>query len=346
MVCGVLNNFFKGIFFDMKILAIGDLHCRPQYIQDFYSVAKAILKLIDESKPDKIVLLGDMLHNHSQVHTDAYNAVYRFVKSISDKHISTYILVGNHDYRSNSEFLTENHPYNPLKLLDNVFVVDKPYTTSINLHAKTIGLMPYVPPGRFNEAFNQFKQIDSMCLLFAHQEFKGASFGAIKSEHGDEWSQPIPIVSGHIHDKQIIKNIMYVGTPYMTTFGESEDKTVTMFYLDIQNEKVKIKKEDITLDVPKRLTIYASLEDYNNKIKDLDKKHYYRLTIKDDASKVMAFKKTKEYKDLSEHFKVVLEPQLEEQNIKFNTETYLEILKFLTKDDDELSVLLTEVLND
>lgn len=327
----------------MKILAVGDLHCRPQYLNDFLKVKEQILITVEKHKPDIVVLLGDTLHNHSQVHTDAFNAVYGLVKSLAViDGLRTYMLIGNHDYRSNSEFCTENHPFNSFK--NYVNVVDKPVMLIADkLHR--IAFMPYVPPGRFAEAF-AFVSEDKPEIIFAHQEFKRADFGIV-SQHGDEWDMPIPVISGHIHDKQVLKNnIMYVGTPYMTTFGESEDKTVCMLHLG-RNKKdgsLSVKKEEIVLDVPKRVTLRRTVDTATEGI--IATSDYIRVIVSDEAAKILSFKKSNDYKKLQDMgVKVVLEATGVDNHVTTTKETYLDILRVMTKDDEKLSALLREIIN-
>ena len=44
----------------------------------------------------------------------------------------TYILVGNHDFQNNSQFLTDNHWMTGMKEWKNTVVVDKVVTKEIN----------------------------------------------------------------------------------------------------------------------------------------------------------------------------------------------------------------------
>ena len=86
--------------------------------------------------------------------------------------------------------------------------------------------------------------------------------GALVSETGDIWdtSDP-PVFSGHIHDyQQPQENILYTGTPFQHSFGDSPDKNI--FILEIDESK-KWNLEPIKLDVvQKRL--------FNMKISEFD----------------------------------------------------------------------------
>ena len=108
------------------------------------------IKLIAfENKPDIIVLLGDLLHTHEKIHTAPLNKALEFIDSMR-KIAYVFVLVGNHDYINAVQFLTENNWLNSLKEWDNVTIVDK-VITHIH-HQNKIVLLPYVHPGRFEEA--------------------------------------------------------------------------------------------------------------------------------------------------------------------------------------------------
>ena len=102
---------------------------------------------------------------------------------------TTYILVGNHDYISNTQFLTTNHWMNAMKEWKNVVIVDKVIQQNIN--DLSFVFVPYVFPGRFQEALNtiHIDGINKISCIFAHQEFKGCKLGAILSDIGDVWDE-------------------------------------------------------------------------------------------------------------------------------------------------------------
>lgn len=329
----------------LDILVVGDLHCRPRFLKDFEKVKEDILKAVDDHKPNFVILLGDSLHTHAQVHTEALNSVHDLVKKLSKKAI-VYMLVGNHDYVSNSEFCTENHPFNSFKSLDNVRVVDKPciYTS---LEKITMVFCPYVPVGRFSEMIDPIVQNNSVDLIFAHQEFKGSKFGAVHSENGDVWDHRLPhIISGHIHEYQVLKNIMYVGTPYMTTFGESEDKGIFLFRLN-KTDKLSLDIKKIVLDVPRKLTTVTDLDNLEAIKEGLNQTDHHRLIVRDTSSRLFTLKKTEIYQNLiKKDVKVVLEPTdtvVVDQNKR--SDTYLNILTKAVEGDAVLAPLLKEIIN-
>ena len=63
-----------------------------------------------------------------------------------------YILVGNHDYINNSQFLTDNHWLNCFKNKNNIHIIDN--VLLCNHNNLNVIMCPYVPDGRFIEALN------------------------------------------------------------------------------------------------------------------------------------------------------------------------------------------------
>jgi DNA repair exonuclease SbcCD nuclease subunit len=193
------------------ILFIGDPHFQISNIQEVDLFLEKIINLATKKNPDIIVIAGDILHTHERLHTLALNKAYDLIDNMR-KITKTYVLVGNHDYINNQQFLTNNHWMNGLKEWNNTIIVDNVLKENIN-NEKFI-FVPYVPPGRFEEALRTLKYdwISASCI-FAHQEFAGCKMGAIVSIEGDKWDINNPIViSGHIHSKQQPqKNIYYSG---------------------------------------------------------------------------------------------------------------------------------------
>lgn len=212
----------------MTYLVVGDLHCRLQYLEDFKLMASRIVQVAKSKRPDFIVLLGDLLHEHARIHTATFNAVAAFVAELKkETGVAIYILIGNHDYVNASQFLTTEHPFNVLKSIGGVYVIDTPQAIPGG-----IVMSPYTPPGRFVEALDScVPDWKDAKVVFGHQEIRGCSTGAIQSAHGDVWSPEWPmLISGHIHGRQKLgSNVHYIGAPSQFTFADDPDKTISMF---------------------------------------------------------------------------------------------------------------------
>ena len=107
----------------MKILAIGDPHFHVDNISESKQFTSSIDTYLNDNEVDCIVVLGDILHTHEKLHTDALNSALHFFKMLVSRNKHVFCLVGNHDATSNTIFLTDNHWMNALKCWENVKII-------------------------------------------------------------------------------------------------------------------------------------------------------------------------------------------------------------------------------
>ena len=218
---------------EYKFIVLGDPHFKHDafYLSRVEEMGAKFIEFCRKEQPDFIVNLGDTLHDHDKIDMVAQCKAVQFMRALKDI-APLYVLIGNHDRINNSEFLTDVSPFNAMKDWPNTFVVDDRVITR-----GPFFFVPYVPPGRFQEALDLsgIKKEEYLCG-FAHQEFKGCKMGAVISEHGDTWSGP-PVISGHIHDQETLPFVKYVGTPINHSHGEHGLKTVSKFILTPLKEK-------------------------------------------------------------------------------------------------------------
>jgi DNA repair exonuclease SbcCD nuclease subunit len=297
----------------MKVLCIGDPHFRVDNIPEVDEFIEKLLPLIDSSNPDFIVVLGDVLHTHERLHTIPLNKAYDFINLLRQKK-KTFVLVGNHDYIQNQQFLTENHWMNGMKEWDNVTIVDK----VISAYDNKFVFCPYVPPGRFEEALNgsglPWKE-ETQCI-FAHQEFFGCKMGAIISTDGDKWEESNPyVVSGHIHSKQKPQpNIYYTGSAMQHAFGESEQNIIAV----IDYDKKSINIHEVDLGLKRKKIVYVAMDSVDTfSLSPSETKDDIKLTLKGQFEDFKAFKKTEKYKELTKTgVKVVFKTDKKEEALK------------------------------
>lgn len=282
-----------------SVLFIGDPHFQINNLTDIELFICKITELALTKKPDIIVIAGDLLHTHERLHTTVLNKAHEFVNAMR-KITKTYILVGNHDYISNTQFLSSNHWMNAMKEWENVVIVDTVLNVTINNENFTF--VPYVYPGRFYEALNTLdgneKWKRSECI-FAHQEFEGCKMGAIISVDGDKWAPENPlVVSGHIHSKQRPHpNVYYTGTPMQIAFGESEDNIVA--FMEFSHKK-PYNLQEIKLDLPGKKIVYLDVCDIDNYKIDESSADKVRITLSGNYDQFKAVKKTVKYKQLTD----------------------------------------------
>ena len=245
-----------------KVLCIGDPHFRLDNVMESNEMTDKLIKLSNNIKPDLIVVMGDLLHTHEKIHVNPLMRAEQMIYSLSQ--ISpTVLLIGNHDRPNNSNFLTEEHPFNAMKYWKNVTIADKVLQMIIKQHKFLF--VPYVPPGRFAEALETLGcSIEGTSGIFCHQEFYGAKMGIIVSKEGDKWSLENPlIISGHIHDYDRPQpNIIYVGTPLQTGYNE-EGKTVSTFTFDNTSDD-GWQEDRIDLGLIKKIIVHLTPEEIHS----------------------------------------------------------------------------------
>ena len=346
----------------LNILCIGDIHIQTSNTVDIKKFTEKVYEYIKINNEiiDIIVLMGDILHTHERLHTIPFNIANNMIEQLS-KIKPLYILVGNHDYINNSQFLTDNHWMNCFKNKHNIFVVDK--TIIYNHNNLNVIMSPYVPDGRFIESLNlsqttnNFNWKKADCVL-AHQLFDGAKMGAIVAENVEKWDESFPyLISGHIHDKQKLQNnLYYTGSSIQHAFGESHDKTICLVKID-----TSIQLEEIDLDLPKKQILYYDIETIDPSInkeneieiekilKILDTCNtHYKITITGNFEQFKVFKKNPVYTKLQKNdTKIVFKNKLVDiLNKKHLINTTLEnssnlsfqdILYELVKNDEKIN---------
>jgi len=318
----------------IKILTIGDPHFKVKSLDEMQLFVEKITELAQKEKPDLIVVLGDVLDTHEQVNIYALTASDRFHQKLS-KIAPLAIIVGNHDRVDNQDFLSEYHAFNSYKQHSNITVADT--TTEITIKNHRFILVPYVYPGRFEEALTKIDNPYDCSAIFAHQEFYGAQMGAIKSEIGDKWDLNKPlIISGHVHDYQEVqKNIIYTGTPLQHTFGNEKPKTVSLFTFE-GNDYIQKR---ISLGLPKKRKITIKCDEVlewrvpeNTKVK---------LMIEGTAEEIKSIKKLKKIQKLKIEGITIAYNVLRERSkidIAESKKTYLNRLSQLMQTKDEKKI--------
>lgn len=289
-----------------KWVLIGDPHFRTDNAEHIDTFISQVEQTCILHQVQAVAVMGDLLHYHERVNTCSLNKAYTLVQTLR-KHVPVYVIVGNHDYINNSQFLSDQHWMNAMKEWSNVYIVDKGY--NVCTPYGDIVMCPYVFPGRFEEALSTFHtNWRHAKLILAHQEIYGCKMGALQSTDGDKWDADYPMVcSGHIHDRQLVQpNVFYVGSAMQHAFGESADKSISIVHLDVD------QIQNVRLALPKKKTYYIDastlLSSKNSKELNLDHDAYdkIRITLQGSAEEFKVVKKSKAYKELcADNVKVV-----------------------------------------
>jgi len=291
-------------------LIIGDLHFKETTYALGYELIGKIMKVAEEHNPTFIVILGDTLDKKSRADRPAFEQAEQIVAGLLEI-APVYLLIGNHDYDNDRQFLSEKHWFTSFKRwADPPIVVDRPIIKEYD--DKTFVFCPYVPRGRFEEALNTLiedgEMWDMADTIFAHQEFYGCDMNSVTSSKGDKWDEDYPpVISGHIHKGHTISpNIFYPGTPVQHTFGEKEDKYIWFVSWDeeslessVASPFFNVEKIDLGLRKKKELRLTVKeLEELN--IEDYDNCHV-KVKVSGSSEEFKKFRRGKMYKKLTSH---------------------------------------------
>lgn len=283
-------------FQNVKVLVVGDPHIKTNNIKESEEMIEKLIVLSKEKKPHFVVLLGDILDRHSNIHVIPLMKAEKLVLALSQL-TPVFLIIGNHDRPNNSNFLTDEHPFGAMKFWPNTHIIDK--TTTYCLNGINFLFVPYVPPGRLIEAINTIPEALKNChVVFSHQEIKGCQLGAIISTEGDIWGSDMPLmISGHIHDYQKLgDNMIYVGTPIQHTYSENSDKTVSLFNFGLNMNNFSWQEERIDLGLTKKVTVYLKVEDLPNYSPPKDKE--IKLVIKGTEAEIKTIAKLEKIQTL------------------------------------------------
>jgi len=318
----------------MKALIVGDIHVKTNNLDQISTLQQVIISKITELNPDFVVFLGDVLDYHEKIITPCLNKACELIKSVSSL-CKLYVLVGNHDYISNTQFLSENHWMNALKQWNNVIIVDKVIVNG------EYTFCPYVYPGRLIEALETNKEYLTSKILFCHQEFRGCDMGVVISESGDEYDTIKNfkyIVSGHIHDSQWLSNkVFYVGAPLQHAFSESDKRILCLV-----NES---SITEVPIHVHEKRTLRVNIDECHNVNVTNTDTVSWKVVITCTPSESKSFRKTSKYKQLIKNAKIVF---------NCSTESSLHVTKEIVNTLDFVSVCKqkisktknSEILND
>ncbi len=286
-----------------KILVVGDIHIKLDNIPDIQLLMTKLEHELKSRSPDALILLGDVLHTHERIHTTCLNQAEQLFQMCT-KYVPTYVLVGNHDYISNSQFLTTNHWMTPFKCWENLTIVD--HVVSFSIKGETFVACPYVPDGRMVEALDTYPDWKNASMIFGHQSLDGVKMGAITTEKVEEWKATYPFLcSGHIHDKQRVQpNLYYTGTPMQHAYGEKHNKTICMF--TVENGKM-VEHDEFELKVSVKRIEYITVAQAYHYALTIDPHETVRLTVKGTKEECAIFKKTPAYQSLSKLAKIVFD---------------------------------------
>jgi DNA repair exonuclease SbcCD nuclease subunit len=272
----------------VKYLIVGDPHLRVSALKTGKQLLQFLLDVQCQHCPDVVILLGDQLDTHSVMRIEVVRMWVDYLKQCNVPHI---MLKGNHDETSPG-----SNQHGLVAFEKWAKVIDEPKELAGN------GYIQYI----HNEA--DFKRAvdsipDGVGTLFCHQTFSGAQY-----ENG--WYDPNgfdpacvsrfrKVVSGHIHKRQQIGNIFYVGTPAAMNFNDAGE-----------TKGVYLMEDDRYTFIESPCPKYVLIEtDDPSSIKLGSVEDKYKIILHQTRARIEEYLKSREYLDLKRQYSLVFVPK-------------------------------------
>ena len=274
----------------MNHLIFGDLHLKINNLNLATEVLSWIEKQVAIIKPDAAFYLGDVFHTHAVIRSEILTIFYDHIVRVSNM-VKTYYILGNHDLSTAAS--SKYHSLHSFKNIPNLTIVDS-YTVE-----QGISMIPYV------HNMDDFPKIDTD-ITYCHQTFLGANYGHIIADSGVNAAHIKGIIlSGHIHKKQQLGNVYYVGSVFSQDMNDlNEIKGITLFNTDtfaqqfIEAPFPKWKSVGLTYDKDIHKNILSNINEEDNWI----------IQLEGNQSDIVKYISSSKYKELLTKYKIQIKP--------------------------------------
>ena len=260
----------------MKLMHLSDLHLGKRVnefsmLEDQVYIINEIINIIDDKKPDGIILAGD-IYDKPIPPAEAVELFDNFLYKLSQRNIKVFIISGNHDSAERIAFGSRLFDKSGIYLSPVYDGKISPIELNDDYGKINIYMLPFIKPVHVRRFFpdeeissytdavstvikNMNMDNDIRNILITHQFVTGSSrtesedisVGGSDNVDSIVFKDFDYVALGHIHRSQSCGSeyIRYCGTPLKYSFSEANDtKSITL--LDI-NEKGNIKLDFIPL---------------------------------------------------------------------------------------------------
>lgn len=244
----------------MKLIHLSDIHLGKRVnefsmLEDQAHILKKILAVVDEEKPDGVLIAGDV-YDKSVPSTEAVQLFDDFLVRLAERKLPVFIISGNHDSPERLSFAN--------RLIDAVGIhlapvyngVVEPITLSDEYGPVNVYMLPFIKPAHVRGFFPDTEitgysdavaaaigrmNIDKTQrnVLITHQFVTGAqrsdseelSVGGTDNIGAEVFCDFDYVALGHIHGPQNMDSgrIRYCGSPLKYSFSETaQQKSVTV----------------------------------------------------------------------------------------------------------------------
>jgi DNA repair exonuclease SbcCD nuclease subunit len=262
----------------MSDLIIGDPHLKIGALDLSSEFLLWIEKIANEKQVDRIIYMGDVFHTHSVIRTEVMNLFNEHLKRIKGE---VNIIVGNHDMstpstptsNSLSVFKDKQH----VRIIDELTVRDNE------------AWIPYIHNSiDFNELIE--KVAHKVKKVYCHQQFIGSDMGFIKAADGSSPIEGLSYVCGHIHKRQKIGNVWYVGTPFAQ---EASDVNIKKGVWIVQGDEAPLF---VKSPFPEWKQYTATTENYSEVLASMNPKDKNYLILSGVSGEIAAIQKQPDFK--------------------------------------------------
>ena len=307
----------------MKIIHLSDLHIGKRVnefsmIEDQRYIFNRIYQIIDEEKPDAVLIAGD-IYDKSVPSEEAVELCDEFITRLSQLQTQTCIISGNHDSDQRLSFGSQLMKKSKI----NIASVFRGNVESVMISGKdgerdmVIYMLPFIKPSSVRRFYEQEDivtyddavkavmsgiKVDNakINVLMLHQFITGfqaceseelsvGTLDQISAEHFKEFDY---VALGHIHGPQNIRLlndkgeevlVRYCGTPLKYSFSEiNHNKSVTVVEFQPQKPVCLTTRELIPLHEMRE--IRGSYEELTSRdfYKDFNTGDYIRVILTDE----------------------------------------------------------------
>lgn len=256
----------------MRFIHISDLHLGKRVnefsmIEDQKYILIKIINIIDEQKPDGVIIAGDV-YDKPVPSAEAVELFDDFLVKLSNRNLKVFVISGNHDSAERIAFGGRLMDKSGIYMSPVYAGIVEPITLTDETVDVDVYMLPFIKPANVRRFYSESEivsytdaikvALDNMnvdttkCnILITHQFVTGAirtesediSVGGTDNVDASVFEDFDYVALGHIHRSQKCGSefIRYSGTPLKYSFSEAKDtKSVTI--VDIK------AKGDIVLD--------------------------------------------------------------------------------------------------
>ena len=264
----------------MKLIHLSDIHLGKRVnefsmLEDQAHILKKILAVVDEEKPDGVLIAGDV-YDKSVPSTEAVQLFDDFLVRLAERKLPVFIISGNHDSPERLSFANRLIDAAGIHLAPVYNGVVEPITLSDEYGPVNVYMLPFIKPAHVRGFFpdteiNGYSDAVAAAIgrmnidktqrnvLITHQFVTGAqrsdseelSVGGTDNIGAEVFCDFDYVALGHIHGPQNMDSgrIRYCGSPLKYSFSEAaQQKSVTVAEL---KEKGMLEIHTVPL-IPRR----------------------------------------------------------------------------------------------